>query len=161
MINVENKRESIVKKQTKDKQETGGNMNDMLFRTLLKRYEALIEDSLYKIQSLNENNIIIPEHIDITGEVDKLLEIIAGAEDKLAAMRKYYGKSKAEKKYSVGSQKGSQGCFTLRKKGLNLRSAKVHVKQKCIRKLQKCIRKTKSAKVRGHSARVPRRFCEG
>ena len=97
MINVENKRESIVKKQTKGKQETGGNMNDMLFRTLLKRYEALIEDSLYKIQSLNENNIIIPEHVDITGEVDKLLEIIAGAEDKLAAMRKYYGKSKAEK----------------------------------------------------------------
>ncbi len=70
-------------------------MNDMLFRTLLKRYEALIEDSLYKIQSLNENNIIIPEHVDITGEVDKLLEIIAGAEDKLAAMRKYYGKKKA------------------------------------------------------------------
>ena len=97
MINVENKRESIVKKQTKGKQETGGNMNDMLFRTLLKRYEALIEDSLYKIQSLNENNITIPEHVDITGEVDKLLEIIAGAEDKLAAMRKYYGKKEADK----------------------------------------------------------------
>ena len=72
-------------------------MNDMLFRTLLKRYEALIEDSLYKIQSLNENNIIIPEHVDITGEVDKLLEIIAGAEDKLAAMRKYYGEKEAPK----------------------------------------------------------------
>ena len=72
-------------------------MNDMLFRTLLKRYEALIEDSLYKIQSLNENNIIIPEHVDITGEVDKLLEIIAGAEDKLAAMRKYYVQNKADK----------------------------------------------------------------
>jgi hypothetical protein len=97
VINVENKRKSIVKKQTKGKQETGGNMNDMLFRTLLKRYEALIEDSLYKIQSLNENNIIIPEHVDITGEVDKLLEIIAGAEDKLAAMRKYYGKKEADK----------------------------------------------------------------
>ena len=51
-------------------------MNDMLFRTLLKRYEALIEDSLYKIQSLNENNIIIPEHVDITGEVDKLLRLL-------------------------------------------------------------------------------------
>ena len=97
MINVENKREIIVKKQIKGKQETGGNMNDMLFRTLLKRYEALIEDSLYKIQSLNENNIIIPEHVDITGEVDKLLEIIAGAEDKLAAMRKYYGKKEADR----------------------------------------------------------------
>ena len=70
-------------------------MNDMLFRTLLKRYEATIEDSLYKIQSLNQNNIIIPEHIDITGEVDKLLQIIAEAEDKVAVMRKYYVQKKA------------------------------------------------------------------
>ena len=44
-------------------------MNDMLFRTLLKKYEADIEDARYKIQSFNENNIIIPEHIDITGAV--------------------------------------------------------------------------------------------
>ena len=71
-------------------------MNEMLFRTLLKRYEATIEDALYKIQSFNENNIIIPEHIDITGEVDKLLQIIAEAEDKVEIMRKYYVKNKAE-----------------------------------------------------------------
>ena len=71
-------------------------MNDMLFRTLLKRYEAVIEDALYKIQSFNENNIIIPEHTDITGEVDKLLQIIAESEDKLSVMRKYYGKKEAE-----------------------------------------------------------------
>ena len=72
-------------------------MNEMLFRTLLKRYEANIEDALYKIQSFNENNIIIPEHIDITGEIDKLLQIIAEAEDKLSVMRKYYGGKKADK----------------------------------------------------------------
>ena len=72
-------------------------MNNMLFRTLLKRYEANIEDALYKIQSFNENNIIIPEHIDITGEIDKLLQIIAEAEDKLSVMRKYYGGNKADK----------------------------------------------------------------
>ena len=65
-------------------------MNDQLFRTLLKRYESIIEDAMYKIQSFNENNIIIPEHIDITGEVDKLLQIVAEAEDKLSVMRKYY-----------------------------------------------------------------------
>jgi len=65
-------------------------MNDQLFRTLLKRYESSIEDAMYKIQSFNENNIIIPEHIDITGEVDKLLQIVAEAEDKLSVMRKYY-----------------------------------------------------------------------
>ena len=68
----------------------------MLFRTLLKRYESIIEDARYKIQSFNENNIIIPEHIDMTGKVDKLLQIIAEAEDKVAVMRKYYGEKEAK-----------------------------------------------------------------
>jgi len=72
-------------------------MNDMLFTTLIKRYESIIEDSKYKIQSFNENNIIIPEHIDITGEVDKLLQIIAEAEDKVAVMRRHYGRKEADK----------------------------------------------------------------
>ena len=72
-------------------------MNDQLFRTLLKRYEATIEDCMYKIQSLSENNIVIPEHIDITGEVDKLLQIMSEAEDKVAVMRKYYVKNKADR----------------------------------------------------------------
>jgi len=71
-------------------------MNDMLFRTLLKRYETTIEDCMYKIQSLSENNIIIPEHVDITGEADKLLQIMAEAEDKLAVIRKYYVQKKAD-----------------------------------------------------------------
>ena len=71
-------------------------MNDRLFRTLLKKYDAIIEDALYKIDAINEHNLVIPEHIDITGEVDKQLERIAAAEDKLAAMRKYYGEKKAK-----------------------------------------------------------------
>ena len=41
-------------------------------------------------------NLVIPEHIDITGEVDKQLEIIAGAEDKLSALRQHYGKKEAK-----------------------------------------------------------------
>ena len=69
-------------------------MNDRLFRTILKRYEAEIEDANYKIEAICEHNLVIPEHVDITGEVDKQLERIAAAEDKLAAMRKYYGKEK-------------------------------------------------------------------
>ena len=71
-------------------------MNDALFRTLFKKYAAIIEDSLYKINSFNENNIIIPEHIDITGEVDKLLHKISSAWDRMAAMRRHYGKKEAE-----------------------------------------------------------------
>jgi len=65
-------------------------MNDQLFRTLLKRYEADIEDSLYKIKCICEHNMVIPEHVDITGEVDKLLSKIGGAEEKLSVMRKYF-----------------------------------------------------------------------
>ena len=72
-------------------------MNEQLIKTLLKRYEATIEDCMYKIQSLNENNIIIPEHVDITGEADKLLQTMAEAEDKVAVMRKYYVRKKADK----------------------------------------------------------------
>ena len=72
-------------------------MNDRLFRTILKRYEAVIEDSLFKIEIICEQNLVIPEHIDITGEIDKLLQIIAEAEDKVAVMRKYYVKNKADK----------------------------------------------------------------
>ena len=71
-------------------------MNDDLFRTILKRYEAEREDAHYKINAICEHNLVIPEHVDITGEVDKQLERIAAAEDKLAAMRKYYGKKEAK-----------------------------------------------------------------
>ena len=71
-------------------------MKDSLFRTLLKRYDAQIEDALYKIDALDENNIVIPEHVDITGEVDKLLQIISEAEDKLSALRQHYGKNEAK-----------------------------------------------------------------
>ena len=79
------------------KQWRNGKMNSKLRNVLKNRYEAEIEDAKYKIQSFNENNIIIPEHIDITGEVDKLLQLIAEAEDKLAVMRKYYVQNKADK----------------------------------------------------------------
>ena len=72
-------------------------MNDRLFKTILKRYEATIEDAHYKIDIICEQNLVIPEHIDITGEIDKLLQIIAEAEDKVSVMRKYHVQSKAEK----------------------------------------------------------------
>ena len=72
-------------------------MNDKLFRTLLKKYDAVIEDALFKIDIINEQLLVIPEHTDITGEVDKLLQIIAEAEDKLSVMRLHYGKKEAPK----------------------------------------------------------------
>ncbi len=72
-------------------------MNDKLFKTLLKRYEAEIEDALYKLQCIEDHNMVIPEHVDITGEVDTLLGKIGKAEEKLSIMRKYYGKKETKK----------------------------------------------------------------
>ena len=72
-------------------------MNDKLFRTLLKRYEADIADAKYKIKCFSEHELVIPEHVDITGEIDILLGKIGKAEEKLSVMRKYYGEKKADK----------------------------------------------------------------
>ena len=71
----------------------GGGMNDKLRNVLNCRYKAEIEDALYKIQCYSEHELVIPEHPDITAEVDKLLQKIAEAEDKLAVMELHYGRN--------------------------------------------------------------------
>ena len=70
-------------------------MNDKMFIALMKRYESEIEDAIYRIDAINEHNLIIPEHTDILGEVDKMLQKISN-EDRLAALRRHYGKNKAD-----------------------------------------------------------------
>ena len=50
-----------------------------------ERYDAEIEDAKYKINATSDQELMIPEHPDITAEVDKLLMKMAEAEDKLAA----------------------------------------------------------------------------
>jgi len=67
-------------------------MNEKLRMVLKRRYEAEIEDAKYKIRCYSEQELIIPEHPDITGEVDKLLEAMSNAEEKLAVMELHYGK---------------------------------------------------------------------
>ena len=71
-------------------------MNARMYNTLEARYQAEIEDAKYKIDAIEEHNMVIPEHVDITGEVDKLLGQIGKAEEKLSVMRKYYGKNEAK-----------------------------------------------------------------
>ena len=71
-------------------------MNDKMFKALMKKYDAEIEDAIYRIDAINEHNLIIPEHTDILGEVDKMLQKISGAEDRLAALRRHYGKKEAK-----------------------------------------------------------------
>ena len=68
-------------------------MNNKLRIVLKKKYEAEIEDAKYKIECFSQQELIIPEHPDITAEVDKLLMKMAEAEDKLAVMSLHYGEN--------------------------------------------------------------------
>ena len=71
-------------------------MNQRLKEVMIARYKAVIEDAKYKIKCYSDQEIIIPEHPDITGEVDKLLGVIGSAEDKLAVMSLHYGDNEAK-----------------------------------------------------------------
>jgi len=72
-------------------------MNDRLKKVLMYKYNAEVQDALYKIQCYSEHELVIPEHPDITAEVDKLLEKVAQAEEKMAVIELHYGENKAEK----------------------------------------------------------------
>ena len=68
-------------------------MNERLRQVMVARYRAEIEDAKYKIKCYSEQEIIIPEHPDITAEVDKLLMKMAEAEDKMAVIELHYGRN--------------------------------------------------------------------
>ena len=63
----------------------------VIYDALMKRYEAEIADASAKITILMTDTRIIPEHIDITGEIDKLLGKIEDAESKMAILQRVYG----------------------------------------------------------------------
>ena len=79
-------------------------MNDRLKKVLMYKYNAEVQDALYKIQCYSDHELVIPEHPDITAEVDKLLEKVAQAEEKMAVIELHYGENKAEKQILQGSQ---------------------------------------------------------
>ena len=72
-------------------------MNERLRKVMIRRYEAEIADAKYKIAAYSEHELVIPEHPDITLEIDKLLEAMSNAEEKLAVMELHYGKKETNK----------------------------------------------------------------
>ena len=72
-------------------------MQDRLYQVMAAKYQAEIDDAKFKISTLVDRPMIIPEHVDITGEVDKLLQKISSAEDRMAAMRRHYGDNVTDK----------------------------------------------------------------
>ena len=72
-------------------------MNERLRKVMVARYQAIIEDCKYKIRCYSDQEMVIPEHPDITLEVDKLLTNMSTAEEKLAVMELHYGEIETKK----------------------------------------------------------------
>ena len=67
-------------------------MREQIYKALVLRYQADMEEALLKIDYLmNSEQPVIVDHIDITSEVDKLLHIVADAKENMAILRQYYG----------------------------------------------------------------------
>ena len=70
--------------------------HEIIHTALVKRYEAEIADANAKITILMTSSRIIPEHVDITGEIDKLLGKIEDAQSKMAILKRLYGINQAK-----------------------------------------------------------------
>ena len=68
-----------------------GTVRERLYQALIKRYTADQEDALVKIDALLTSLFVMPDHADITGQIDKLLAKVAFAAEKMATLRRYYG----------------------------------------------------------------------
>tara|TARA_E500000318_G_scaffold90816_1_gene88889 strand:- start:460 stop:693 length:234 start_codon:yes stop_codon:yes gene_type:complete len=68
--------------------------HDIIYNALIKRYEAEIADANAKITIMLTDSRIIPEHTDVTGEIDKELGRIEAAESKMSILRQVYGRNK-------------------------------------------------------------------
>ena len=67
----------------------------IIYDALIKKYTADIADASTKITILMTNTRIIQEHIDVTGEIDKLLGKIEEAESRMAILQRVYGENEA------------------------------------------------------------------
>ena len=68
-----------------------GTIRERLYQALIKKYVAEQEDALVKIDALMMNHTVMPDHVNITGQIDKLLARVAFAAEKMATLRRYYG----------------------------------------------------------------------
>ena len=64
-----------------------------IYNAMVKRYEAEMADAEAKLNILIYSPQLLPEHLDITGEIDKLLHKYVECGEKLATFKRKYGKS--------------------------------------------------------------------
>ena len=67
-----------------------GTTRERIFQALIKRYQADGEEALVKIDALIRGDVV-PGHVTLTEDIDKLLAKVADAEEKMATLRRHYG----------------------------------------------------------------------
>ncbi len=65
-------------------------MRERVYKVLLGRYQNQMEEALFTIDALLEGDVV-PGHEDVVGSVNKLLDKVASAKEKMAILRQYYG----------------------------------------------------------------------
>ena len=58
-------------------------MRERIYKALLLRYQNHMEEAFLKIDALMEGDVV-PGHEDITGSIDRLLDKVAHAKEKMA-----------------------------------------------------------------------------
>ena len=67
-----------------------GTIRERIFNALIQKYKADGEAALVQIDALIRGEVV-PDHYNLTGDIDKLLAKIAFAEEKMATLRRHYG----------------------------------------------------------------------
>ena len=67
-----------------------GTIRERIYNALVTRYTADQEDALVKIDALLRGDVV-PGHVALTEDIDKLLSKVADAAEKMATLRRYYG----------------------------------------------------------------------
>jgi superfamily II helicase len=68
-------------------------MRERVYKAMVNRYQAQMEESLLKIDMLmlnSNSNSVMVDHTDITGEIDKLLAKVAVASERLEILKRFY-----------------------------------------------------------------------
>ena len=67
-----------------------GTIRERIFQALIQRYKADGEAALVEIDALLRGDVV-PGHVALTEDIDKLLAKVADAEEKMATLRRHSG----------------------------------------------------------------------
>ena len=68
----------------------GSTMRERIYKALVSHYTAQQEDALVKIDALLMGDVV-PGHVALTEDIDKLLSKVASGAEKMATLRRHYG----------------------------------------------------------------------